>query len=130
MLRMAVSRRRMLIAAAAVAALAIAAWLWPASASLSFDRAAWLQAATNGSDPRHVRLRMARALVSSGDLVGLPVATVIQQLGPSADRTGFPPDALIYALGAADDAMPAVPAVLMLRVDPAGRVVEAGIMTG
>ncbi len=126
---MAVSRRHLLIAGVAIAALALAVWLWPASRSLSFDRAAWLQAATIGSDPKHVRLRMARALVSSGDLVGLPVATVVQQLGPSADRTGFPPDAVVYYLGA-DDAFIAEPAFLMLRVDPAGRVVEAGIMVG
>ena len=130
MLRVVVSRRHMLMAGAAVAALALAAWLWPASESLSFDRAAWLQAASAGSDPRHLRLRMARALVNSGDLVGLPVATVVQQLGPSADRTGFPPDALVYPLGAADETMPIDPAFLMLRVDPAGRVVEAGIMIG
>ena len=127
---MVVSPRHMLVAGAAVAALALAAWLWPPSRSLSFDRAAWLQAASAGADPRHVRLRMARALVDSGDLVGLPVATVVQQLGPSGDRTGFPADALIYPLGAADDAMPIDPAFLMLRVDPAGRVAEAGIMVG
>jgi hypothetical protein len=127
---MAVSRRHPLIAGAAVAALALAAWLWPASESLSFDRGAWLQAATVGADPRHVRLRMARALVNSGDLVGLPVATVVQQLGPSADRTGFPPDALVYPLGAAGETLPVAPAFLMLRVDPAGHVVEAGIMLG
>ena len=119
----------MLIAGGVLAALAIGAWLWPASRSLSFDRAAWLQAAPAGADPRHVRLRMARALVDSGDLVGLPVATVVQQLGPSAPRTGFPPDAVVYDLGA-DDAFIADPAFLMLRVDPAGRVVEAGIMIG
>ena len=119
----------MLIAGAAVAALALAAWLWPASESLSFDRAAWLQAASAGADPRHLRLRMARALVNSGDLVGLPVATVVQQLGPPANRTGFPPDAVVYYLGA-DDAFLGDPAFLMLRVDPAGRVVEAGIMIG
>ena len=120
----------MLIAAVVLAALAVGAWLRPAPASLPFDRTAWLQAAAIGSDPKHVRLRMARALVSSGDLVGLPVATVVQQLGPSADRTGFPPDALVYPLGAADETMPIDPAFLMLRVDPAGRVVEAGIMIG
>lgn len=120
----------MLIAAVAMAALAIAAWMRPAPASLPFDRTSWLQAASAGSDPKHLRLRMARALVSSGDLIGLSVATVVQQLGPSADRTGFPPDAVIYALGAADEAMPLDPAFLMLRVDPAGRVVEAGIMIG
>ena len=119
----------MLVAGAAIAALALAAWLWPASESLSFDRAAWLQAATIGADPKHVRLRMARALVSSGDLVGLPAATVVAQLGPSADRTGFPPDAVIYHLGA-DDAFLGNPAFLMLRVDPTGHVVEAGIMVG
>ena len=120
----------MFIAGVAIALLAIGAWLRPVSASLPFDRTAWLQAATIGSDPKHVRLRMARALVSSGDLVGLPVATVVQQLGPSADRTGFPPDAVVYALGSADETMPIDPAWLMLRVDPAGRVVEAGIMIG
>ena len=127
---MAVSRRHVLIAAFAMAALAVAAWFRPAPASLPFDRSSWLQATPVGSDPGHVRLRMARALVSSGDLIGLPVATVVQQLGPSADRTGFPADAVIYPLGAADDAMPVDPAFLMLRVDPAGRVVDAGIMIG
>jgi hypothetical protein len=126
---MAVSRRLVIIAVAASALLAIGAWLRPSPVSLPFDRAAWLQAAS-GSDPRQLRLRMARALVSSGDLVGLPVATVVQQLGPSADRTGFPPDAVIYRLGAADGTVPKAPTVLMLRVDPAGRVVEAGIMAG
>jgi hypothetical protein len=127
---MAVSPRHMLIAGIAMAALAVGAWVRPAPASLPFDRTSWLQAASVGSDPKHLRLRMARALVSSGDLIGLSAATVVQQLGPSADRTGFPPDAVVYALGAADETMPMAPAVLMLRVDPAGRVVEAGIMIG
>ena len=120
----------MFIAGGALALLAIGAWLRPVPASLPFDRASWLQAAPAGSDPRHLRLRMARALVSSGDLIGLPVATVVQQLGPSTDRTGFPPDAVVYALGPADETRPVDPAFLMLRVDPAGRVVEAGIMIG
>jgi hypothetical protein len=127
---MAVSRRHMLVAGVALAALATGIWLRPAPVSLPFDRTSWLQAAAVGSDPRHLRLRMAKALVRSGDLIGLSVATVIQQLGPSADRTGFPPDAVIYTLGAADETVPATPAVLMLRVDPAGRVVDAGIMVG
>lgn len=120
----------MLIAGAAMAVIAIAAWFRPPSASLPFDRTSWLQAASVRSDPRHLRLRMARALVSSGDLIGLSVATVVAQLGPSADRTGFPPDAVIYDLGANDAAIAIDPAHLMLRVDAAGRVVEAGIMIG
>ena len=113
-----------------MAALAIGAWMRPAPASLPFDRTAWLQAAPVGSDPKHLRLRMARALVNSGDLIGLSVATVVQQLGPSSDRTGFPPDAVVYALGAGDETRPIGPAFLMLRVDPAGRVVDAGLMIG
>ena len=129
-MRMAVSRRHMLIACVALAALAIGAWMRPVPASLPFDRTSWLQAAPAGADPRHLRLRMARALVNSGDLIGLSVATVVQQLGPAADRTGFPPDAVVYALGAADETRPMASAVLMLRVDPAGRIVDAGIMIG
>jgi hypothetical protein len=127
---MAVSRRHVLIAGFAMAALAMAVWFRPAPTSLPFDRSSWLRAAPVGSDPGHVRLRMARALVSSGDLIGLSVATVVQQLGPAGDRSGFPADAVIYPLGAADETMPTDPAFLMLRVDPAGRVVDAGIMIG
>ena len=127
---MVVSPRHALIAVVAMAALAIGAWVRPAPASLPFDRTSWLQAASVGSDPKHLRLRMARALVNSGDLIGLSAATVVQQLGPSANRAGFPPDAVVYALGQANETMSIDPAWLMLRVDPAGHVVEAGIMIG
>jgi hypothetical protein len=127
---MAVSRRHMLIAGVALAALALGSWLWPTSETLAFDRAAWLQAAADPLEPRHLRLRMAQDLVHSGDLIGLPADAVVRQLGPAGDRSGFPADAVVYALGAAENGIGPDLAFLMLRVDPAGRVVEAGIMIG
>lgn len=107
-------------------AIAVRVYRHVAHGPIEFDRTVWVQ---NGTDSASLRLRMADGLLRSKGLLGKSRAEIAALLGPPTSTDRFTDADLIYLLGPERGFIAIDSEWLTLRLDGAGNVRDARIVT-